>query len=54
MSDDERRHEHEHEDEEAATTAFAKGPATPRQAILSIGVVFVFGVILGFLLCQTF
>jgi hypothetical protein len=31
-----------------------KGPATPQQAILAIGFVFFFGVLIGFLLCKTF
>ena len=41
------------EDEQVATWP-VKGPATPQQAILAIGFVFFLGILIGFLLCQTF
>jgi hypothetical protein len=44
----------EEEEEESKAEWQVKGPATPQQAILAIGLIFFVGFVLGFLMCRAF
>ena len=54
MSDDERMSDDEQADDEELDTWPVKGPATGRQAIAAIGLVFFLGLVVGFLLSRAF
>jgi len=47
--------EREEEDEDVEEVGWpVKGPATPQQALIAIGLIFLLGLVLGFLLAKTF